>query len=794
MSAPSRSPRSSSPASSSSEEQESDDDLINTGDFQDAMSRVDTMHAMDVSPEGNSDDSTDLGDGAHDANDVNNAVRATDSNHDSEIGTKKSGYLSDKHIAQADTQRTVGCGDDPQLQNLAKLVPESTGEEQKSNVQTAQSSEHRDAIANVMAKAGQIGVDQPPNDILSIENKTALPEGCFQLTKINDAGLKVSVLARANDDGEMEILDDDDVKREEFLGDIDEVIENLERIKLEENALPGKDNTLELSKSTQNLTSADSNGNLHAQKLTDHKPLIRTRSHRRDRQMLSSLTLSQTISAHVNAIWKLCFEPVLSFDTQILLATGGQDKVVRVWTCKVLRNHTSSSSTVVSDDSSSVDLSEHNGWEISESPFREYFGHKLDVVDLAWSPQRASGGRYLLSASLDKSVRLWHTSKASICLCVFAHPKCVTSVDFHPSAKRLRFVSGSFDSKVRIWDIESGNVTEWKQVQNRVTSCCFRPDGNMVCAGLMNGVVVFLHTNGLKFYTQVECRNRRGKYKKGRKVTGVVYSPVIDKKSGTATLLVSTNDSRLRAFRTTDFAQVMKYKGLRNDFLQITACYSPDGSTIMSGSEDGKVLLWRAAHDWYNPSSATARLTGYNKVKNNSYECFEATGGNVCTATGFLPCVSSPKELAELSAAKKLAAGTISRFEYEKVVQMLERDTEDLHLKGESFSSIHDVKGGTMSFHGIVTADYQGQIKLFCNMQIFENLRVKSNTNSHVEKASSSIVEEDDTPSVPKRPADMHLPSVHLQTSPPALPPKPQATMKKKKSTRPILPPRPTEE
>ena len=65
-----------------------------------------------------------------------------------------------------------------------------------------------------------------------------------------------------------------------------------------------------------------------------------------------------------------------------------------------------------------------------------------------------------------------------------------------------------------------------------MTSCCFRPDGNIVCVGLMNGVVVFLHS-GLKFYTQVECRNRRGKHKKGRKVTGVVYSPtVIDTSSG----------------------------------------------------------------------------------------------------------------------------------------------------------------------------------------------------------------------------------------------------------------------
>ena len=116
----------------------------------------------------------------------------------------------------------------------------------------------------------------------------------------------------------------------------------------------------------------------------------------------------------------------------------------------------------------------------------------------------------------------------------------------------------------------------------------------------------------------------------GSKVTGVVYSPtVIDTSSGTATLLVSTNDSRLRAFRTTDFAQVMKYKGLRNDSLQISASYSPDGSTIMSGSEDGRLCF--SSPRLVQTDSTTARITGCNKVKNNSYESFDATEGLVCT-------------------------------------------------------------------------------------------------------------------------------------------------------------------
>ena len=40
------------------------------------------------------------------------------------------------------------------------------------------------------------------SSIVSVATKTALPEGCFQLTKINDAGQKVSVKAKKKGNGD----------------------------------------------------------------------------------------------------------------------------------------------------------------------------------------------------------------------------------------------------------------------------------------------------------------------------------------------------------------------------------------------------------------------------------------------------------------------------------------------------------------------------------------------------------------------------------------------------------------
>jgi WD40 repeat protein len=76
----------------------------------------------------------------------------------------------------------------------------------------------------------------------------------------------------------------------------------------------------------------------------------------------------------------------------------------------------------------------------SRTPVRQYCGHGEDILDVSWSP---SGG-FLLSASLDKSVRLWHLSQPE-CLRAFEHSDFVTSVQFHPSDAQ-RFVSGAHRS------------------------------------------------------------------------------------------------------------------------------------------------------------------------------------------------------------------------------------------------------------------------------------------------------------------------------------------------------------
>ncbi|KAI9483637.1 MAG: WD40-repeat-containing domain protein [Benjaminiella poitrasii] len=272
------------------------------------------------------------------------------------------------------------------------------------------------------------------------------------------------------------------------------------------------------------------------------------------------------------AIWVLKF----SKDGRYL-ASAGQNCVIYLW--RVL--------DTPSEDAHATASSIH---VLDDTPFMEYTGHEADILDLAWSKNN-----FLLSSSMDCTVRLWHTTQSE-CLCVFKHLNFVTSVDFHPKDDRY-FLSGSMEGKVRIWSIPEKRVAFWNEIPNNryPTAVGFTLDGKTVVAGSQDGYCYFFETQNLKYITQVDISSHGGHHrrltKKGPKITGIEAMPGMS--SGDEKILVSSNDSKVRLFNLKDKSLTFKYKGLENTSLQIKASFSDDGSYIISGSEDCHAYIWR---------------------------------------------------------------------------------------------------------------------------------------------------------------------------------------------------------
>jgi WD40 repeat protein len=115
---------------------------------------------------------------------------------------------------------------------------------------------------------------------------------------------------------------------------------------------------------------------------------------------------------------------------------------------------------------------------------RRFAGHDGDVIGVALSPD----GKRALSASSDKSVRLWDIASGETIHTLNGHTQMVWSVAFSPDGKRA--VSAGYDNTVRLWDLDKG---EEIRVLNGHTAAVrravFSPDGKHVFSAGLDKIV-----------------------------------------------------------------------------------------------------------------------------------------------------------------------------------------------------------------------------------------------------------------------------------------------------------------
>lgn len=367
----------------------------------------------------------------------------------------------------------------------------------------------------------------------------------------------------------------------------------------------------------------------------DARPSVKIKasgSHKGPYEFEGIKVLQELTGEHSGAIWTMKFS-----SCGRLLASAGQDHILRIW---VLRDSYSyfddmrqryNAEGKISPTPSQENLGAHQtddqtkneNAETSEDlkgpfmpkPFCIYQGHTADLLDISWSKNY-----FILSSSMDKTVRLWHISRRE-CLCCFQHIDFVTAIAFHPRDDRY-FLSGSLDGKLRLWNIPDKKVALWNELDGQtklITTVSFCQNGKFAVIGSYDGRCVFYYTEQLKYYTQIHVRSTRGKNAQGRKISGIESMPGEDK------ILVTSNDSRIRLYDLCGLSLSCKYKGYVNVSSQIRASFSHDGKYVISGSENQFIYIWKTHHDYSTFSSA-------RRDRNDYWEGIKAHNAVVTTA------------------------------------------------------------------------------------------------------------------------------------------------------------------
>ncbi|XP_055123331.1 WD repeat-containing protein 44 isoform X3 [Symphalangus syndactylus] len=357
---------------------------------------------------------------------------------------------------------------------------------------------------------------------------------------------------------------------------------------------------------------------------------------------------------HMGAVWTMKFS-----HCGRLLASAGQDNVVRIWALKNAfdyfnnmrmkyntegRVSPSPSQESLSSSKSDTDTGVCSGTDedpddknapFRQRPFCKYKGHTADLLDLSWSKD----DRYFLSGSLDGKLRLWNIP----------------------------------DKKVALWNEVDGQT-------KLITAANFCQNGKYAVIGTYDGRCIFYDTEHLKYHTQIHVRSTRGRNKVGRKITGIEPLP------GENKILVTSNDSRIRLYDLRDLSLSMKYKGYVNSSSQIKASFSHDFTYLVSGSEDKYVYIWSTYHD-------LSKFTSVRRDRNDFWEGIKAHNA-VVTSAIFAP---NPSLMLSLDVQSEKSEGN--------------EKSEDAEVLDATPSGITK----TDNTEVLLSADFTGAIKVFVN-------------------------------------------------------------------------------
>jgi len=304
-----------------------------------------------------------------------------------------------------------------------------------------------------------------------------------------------------------------------------------------------------------------------------------------------------------------------------LVASGGEDRVVRIWDvasgrelCRLIGHETGVKATAFSSDGKILATGSDivRLWDVTTGQHIRSFETPSYVYSIAFSPD----GKTLATGDLANVICLWDMTAGIEVRRFVGHKECVAALRFSPQGAKLVSVSRdgiflwniatgklilhfgkdrpieasavSWDGKtlagvelgrwIKLWDAASGNVIGELQQEKHISSMAYSPDAKILAAGDNDGHVILLDP--------VTGKQIRALVGHCERVDSLTFS------SDGKILASGSWDHTIRLWDTATGKAILKDEGHQGWVSSVAT--SPGGAMVVSASYDRSLRLWES--------------------------------------------------------------------------------------------------------------------------------------------------------------------------------------------------------
>lgn len=223
-------------------------------------------------------------------------------------------------------------------------------------------------------------------------------------------------------------------------------------------------------------------------------------------------------------------------------------------------------------------------WDLNHATtHRRFTGHTGDVLSVAFS----ANNRQIVSGSRDRSIKLWNTVGECKLTIDDAHNDWVSSVSFSPNPLNPIVVSAGWDKLVKIWSLTKQFKLDCNLVGHTgyVNAVTISPDGSLCASGGKDSTVLLWDLNEGKRLRSVDV---------GNTINTLSFCP-------TRFWLVAGTDSAIKIIDLETKEVIETLDQDVEDFNVVenyakpsvqTLAWSKDGSKLFAGYNDGLIRVW----------------------------------------------------------------------------------------------------------------------------------------------------------------------------------------------------------